>query len=219
MTNNLIGKLKELYKGTGAYVRFYVKTRPRLLKLDYYSQFLPANGLLIDVGCGYGVMANYLALRFPAIQVLGIDLNQKRIAAALKTVDKRKNIAFSLQDARHCALPPCTTVLMTDFLHHIPKQDHEPILRTVFNSLKEEGTLILSEVDPTAKPIYRYWASYLSDRILYPSSKSYFRNPYELNNTLSQIGFNVKVTKPQNRLFAWILYICQKRGVTASDES
>lgn len=210
MGNSLSDKLTKLYAGQSVYVRFYAKARPKLLNLDYYSQFLPHNGLLIDVGCGYGVMANYLSLRFPHSQVIGIDLDHKRIDVALKTVGKRKNITFLLKDARDWAFPSCTGVVMTDFLHHVPRGGQELILRKVFHSLGKGGVLLISEVDPTAKPFYRYWASYLSDRILYPFEKSHFRRPSAWEGYLSLLGFNVKTIKIRDPIFAPALYVCHK---------
>jgi len=210
MGNSLNDKLVELYVGQGIYVRFYVKTRMKLLNLDYYPKFFSHNELLIDVGCGYGVMANYLSLRFPDSQVTGIDLDHKRIDVALKTVGKRENLTFLLKDARDWALPSCTGVIMTDFLHHISRRDQELILHRVFRSLEKGGVLLISEVDPTAKPFHRYWASYLSDRVLYPFSKSHFRKPYEWKSILSSVGFSVKTIKTRNPIFAGIIYVCQK---------
>lgn len=212
MRNILNEKLSGLYAGQSIGVRFYANVRPKLLNLDYYAQFLPDNGLLVDVGCGYGVMANYLALHFPHSQVIGIDLDRKRIDAALKTVGKRKNITFLLKDARDWAFPGCTGVTMTDFLHHVPRSEHEPILRHVFQSLENGGILLILEVDTTAKPFYRYWTSYLSDRVLYPGSRSFFRSPPDLQSSLSNLGFSVKIIKVWNPIFAPVLYICHKQS-------
>jgi len=210
MGNSLSDELGKLYVGSGAYARLYAKARAKLLDLDYYSEFLPRNGLLIDIGCGYGVMANYVSLRFPHSQVIGIDLERKRIDVALKTVDKRENITFLLKDARDWVSPGCTGVIMIDFLHHVPRRDQELILHKVFRSLERGGVLVISEVDPTAKPFHRYWASWLSDRVLYPSSRSYFRTPSDWQEHLSHLGFSVKAIKTRNPLFAGILYVCQK---------
>jgi len=210
MENSLSDKLSKLYAGQGIYVRFYVWARAKILNVDYYPQFFPHNGLLIDVGCGRGVIANYLSLRFPDSQVIGIDLDRKRIDVALKTVGKRKNITFLLKDARDWAFPSCTGVVMTDFLHHISRREQELILHKVFHSLGRGGMLLVSEVDPTAKPFYRYWASCLSDRVLYPFSKSHFRKPYEWENTLSHLGFDVRIVRFRNQIFAGILYVCEK---------
>ena len=210
MGNSLGDKLSKLYAGQGIYVRFYVWARAKFLNLDYCSQFLPHNGLLIDVGCGYGVMANYLSLRFPHSQVIGIDLKHKRIDVALKTVGKRKNITFLLKNVMDWAFPSCAGVAMTDFLHHISRREQELILHKVFHSLGKGEILLILEVDPTTKPFYRYWASYLADRVLYPLSGICYRRPSDWERRLSNLGFSVKTIKIRNPIFAPILYVCHK---------
>ena len=208
--NNVTDQLPELYAGLGIHVRFYVWARAKLLDLDYYAQFLPHNGVLVDIGCGRGVMANYLSLRFPDAQVVGIDLDQERVDVALRTVGKRKNITFLSRDARDWALPDSTGVIMTSFLHHISCRDQELVLSNVFQSLGKGGVLLIGEVDPAARPFYRYWTSWLSDRVLYPFSKSYFRKPRDWEGILSRVGFSMKTIKTRNPIFSGILYVCQK---------
>ena len=207
---SLVSELIRLYNNQNVYVRFYVSTRSRLLKLDYYSEILPSQGLVIDVGSGYGVLANYMSLCVPDRQVLGIDLNSKRIGAALKTIGGRRNISFLTEDAARWTWPSCTGITMTAFLHHVSPPEQEIVLYNAFQSLQKDGVLLISEVDPTAKPSYRYWASYLSDRVLYPLSKTYFRKPSDWENALSCLGLNVRIIKLRNTIFAGILFVCQK---------
>jgi 2-polyprenyl-3-methyl-5-hydroxy-6-metoxy-1,4-benzoquinol methylase len=208
--DSLGSELIRLYNNQDVYIRFYVKARSRLLKLDYYLKFLPRRGLIIDVGCGYGVLANYMSLYLPDSQIIGIDLNIKRIDAALKTIGSRKNINFLAEDATQWVWPDCTGISMTDFLHHVSPPEQEKVLHKAFQSLKKDGVLLISEVDTTAKPAYRYWASYLSDRFLYPLTWSYFRKPSELTGILSRLGFKVETINLSDRIFAGILYICRK---------
>ena len=208
--NSLGNKLIRLYNSQNIYVKFYVKVRSKLLKLDYYLKFLPRRGLIIDVGCGYGVLANYLSLCLPHNQIIGIDLNKKRIGAAIKTIGNRKNISFLVGDVTQWTWPSCTGISMTDFLHHVPPQEQEKVLNKAFQNLDKGGVLLISEVNPTAKPAFRYWASYLSDRFLYPLTWSYFRKPAELTSILSKLGFQVETINISDRIFAGVLYSCRK---------
>lgn len=203
-------ELSSLYESQDAYIRFYVKVRSRLLKLNYYSQFFSRQGLIIDVGCGYGVLANYLSLYLQDNQIMGIDLNSKRIDVALKTIGNRENISFLIKDVTQWTWPCCIGILMTAFLHHVSPPEQEKILNKAFLSLEKDGILLISEVDPNAKPTFRYWASYLSDRFLYPLTWSYFRKSSELISILTEMGFKVEVVNLGGRIFAGILYICHK---------
>lgn len=210
MVNRLVNDLVDLYTGQNIRVRSYVNGRVRILDLDSFTKHLPHEGVLVDIGCGYGVLANYLSLCYPNSQIIGLDLVNDRIKAANKTVGHRTNIMFLLQDARRWSWPGCAGITMTDFLHHIPKHDQQKIIETAFHNLTSGGALVISEVDPTARPLYRYWASYLSDRILYPLSRSYFRKPSEWEGILSHVGFNVKTIRLHKSIFAGILYVGQK---------
>ena len=210
MQSKSITQLAELYTGQGIWVRFYVRARARLLNIHRYPELLPHNGLIIDIGCGYGVLANYLSLHLTNNNILGIDLDHKRIESAIMTVNNRKNITFRVEDAKDSALPNCTGIVMTDFLHHVRRHDQQRIIENAFISLRKGGTLLISEADPGAKPLYRYWASYLSDRILYPLSKSYFRKSEDWENILSGLGFEVETVRLRNPIFAGILFICRK---------
>jgi 2-polyprenyl-3-methyl-5-hydroxy-6-metoxy-1,4-benzoquinol methylase len=210
MTQELDDKVTSLYRGLGIHARLYSTLRIKLLGMDYCRAYLPDTGTLIDVGCGYGLAANYLALSSSQNMVVGIDLNPKRIEIASKTINNRANISFFLKDAVAWAMQDCAGMIMTDFLHHVSYKDQGAILRSAFDNLKAGGVLLISEVDPTAIPIYRYWQSYLADRILYPFSKIYFRKPSEWEGILTNIGFTVLVHRPKQHVFAKVFYISRK---------
>jgi ubiquinone/menaquinone biosynthesis C-methylase UbiE len=211
--NNLRNKLVSLYDDQDTYIKLYANMRSRLLKLNYYLDFLPSHGLIVDVGCGYGILANYLSLCCPDNTVLGIDLDRKRINAATKTIGKRENIFFAAVDATQWDWPSCTGIAMTSFLHHIKTDDQEIVLQKAFQSLEKGGILLILEVNKNEKPLYRYWASYLSDRILYPLSTSYFRESSNWYNILTHLGFHVRTEKLNNPIFSGVLFICQRKEV------
>lgn len=203
----MVSKLSQLYSSQSIYVKLYVATRSKFLKMDYYLHFLPSYGLIIDIGCGYGVLANYIKLSLPNCHVVGIDTDSKRIDIAKSTIGKRDSIDFACRDATELEFPSCSSIIMTDFLHHTHKQ--KEVIINSYKSLKEGGYLIIEEVDPSSNPILKYWISSLSDRILYPHSKSYFRTPEYWVNMLSRIGFIVETIIPPS-IVARIIYICRK---------
>lgn len=212
MADDMIDALCSLYRSHNAYVRLYVSARSRLLSFDHYLEFLPRRGLIIDMGCGYGVLANYLSLCLPHARIVGIDSNKKRIDAARKTIGTRSGIDFLVEDAVQSALPRCTGIAMTDFLHHVAPIDQEVVLHKAFESLDNDGVLLISEVDPGARPVYRYWASYLSDRVLYPLSKSFFRSGSSWRDVLSRLGFSVRIVDLRNPVFGGIALVCRKQS-------
>jgi len=210
MSSDFKKSIKELYSDQNIWVKLHVAVRSWILQLTYYAKFLPQGGLLIDVGCGRGVMANYLSLLFPECHVIGIDLDQVKIRDAVKTVGGRRNIEFFIKDVSNWDVPECQGAIMTDFLHHINGHLQISVLHNVYKSLEKGGVLLITEVDSASRPIYKYWAAYLSDRALYPFSRSYFRKVSEWQYILSSIGFSVKTLTISNSVFAIVLFVCQK---------
>ena len=171
--------------------------------LDYYLQFFPRKGVIVDVGGGYGVLANYFSLNLPDTQIIGVDINSKRIAAASKTIGKRENIEFLAQDIVKWDWPKCTGITMTAFLHHISPANQKLVLDIAYQNLERDGVLLVTEVVPDAKPVYRYWASYLSDAILYPFNKIYFRTSESWHSILHSLNFKAKHYRSCGHMLVW----------------
>src|SRR5579872_7082734 len=96
MPSNAAKHIRSLYAEQSLAVRLYVGLRLSLglLPAESINAHLPADGIIADVGCGYGVLANTLALVDARREVIGIDAHRARIDVARSTVGKRKNIRF-----------------------------------------------------------------------------------------------------------------------------
>ena len=58
------------------------------------NSILPQKGTIIDLGCGDGLVAYYLADHDPKRQVIGIDLNANKINQARSLKPRLKNLQF-----------------------------------------------------------------------------------------------------------------------------
>src|SRR5947209_18095343 len=85
-----LGRVRALYARQSVGVRLYVRLRLAfgLLSADLLNSYLAADGTVVDIGCGYGVLANQLALGHEGRSVLGIDSDPRRIGVARSTVGK-----------------------------------------------------------------------------------------------------------------------------------
>jgi 2-polyprenyl-6-hydroxyphenyl methylase/3-demethylubiquinone-9 3-methyltransferase len=182
--------------------------------MNLFDKFLPDEGAILDLGCGYGVYANYLALKSESRQVLGIDSHSSRIQEAKKTTKNRENIHFEMQDIKRAELVSCNGILMTDFLHHLPFKAQDEILKQAYSILSLQGVCVIGEVDSDYKPFWKYWISYLSDVVLYSfSDKLYFRSSSEMHAILSDIGFIIERIPLKKSVGAGVIYICYKKEV------
>lgn len=210
MLKKIPQKLFDLYSDLGSAVIWYVRLRWRLCPFEQMARYVPLAGTIVDVGCGYGLLSNLLALTSQERDVIGIDLSPKRIGIAQRTVKDRKNIKFLLQDANSLKLEECDVFLMSDFLHHIPYQHQEELLAACYQRLSKKGLLIIEEVDN--RPYWKYQFNIIVDVLLNLRRRIYFRNSSQYLELLSRIGFEIKTETAHKGLpLSDILCLCKKK--------
>ena len=203
-------ELFSLYSDLGAIVTWYARLRWRVCPFEKIAQHVPLKGTIVDVGCGYGLLSNLLALASEEREVIGIDLSPKRIKVAQGTVRDRRNIKFLRQDANSLKVEKCNVFLMSDFLHHLPYQHQDELLALCYQKLSKNGLLIIEEVDD--KPFWKYRFNIIADGLLNLGQRIYFRNSSEYLRLLSSIGFGVKTEVAHKDLpLSDVLYLCKKR--------
>ena len=105
-----------------AYIRWQFSTSPRLFAL--YPSFDPKGKTILEIGCGMGGRAAWLAAS-GAKRVVGIDINQAEIEIAQRlcpalfpeTVGRLEYLA-SAEDA-HLPLGEFDVVLLVDAMEHV----------------------------------------------------------------------------------------------------
>jgi 2-polyprenyl-3-methyl-5-hydroxy-6-metoxy-1,4-benzoquinol methylase len=202
--------LFDFYSSLGLRAVLYARLRWRLCPFEEIERYIPKEGTIIDIGCGYGLLANFLALRSSKRDVTGIDLSVGRIRVAQKTTDNRKKIQFKLMDALDLQLGKYNAVVMSDFLHHLDYEAQEELLARCYQDLPAGSFLIIEEVDN--RPLWKYWFAIMSDKILNVGERQFFRNYREFQKLLQRIGFLVKTKKVDTGIpLSDILFICKKQ--------
>jgi len=136
-------------------------------------RFLPKSTIL-EVGCGDGVISDYIALNYPGSKVLGIDISRKAIAFA--------KLMGRYAEYRHVDLfdinEQYDVVLLIEVLEHIPKASVNPFLRKIRDVLKPGGFLVLSVPTPLLP-------------MLHPGHVQHFTTDL-LVDTLREVGLEIK---------------------------
>lgn len=177
--------------------------RSQMLPLKQIDKLVPSEGKILDLGCGQGVIAKYLA-KTKTREVIGIDKNQERIPKS-----NSRNLEFQYADIRKYPLEDADAIVISDVLHHLNYQDQEKLLAKVARALKKGGILVVKEID--TEEIIRSNLSRLWDFLLYPKDKIFYHNSSDLKKYLESLGFKVIITRP-SRLFpgSTTIYIAKK---------
>jgi uncharacterized protein (DUF2062 family)/SAM-dependent methyltransferase len=124
---------------------------------------LPTGGVLVDVGCGQGLMLALLAEAArdaragtwggpssPPLfdHLVGIETRPKVAALAQRALGDAADIVSA--DARTHPPRQCRAVLFFDVLHMMPFEDQERLLKTLAAALDAGGVMLVREADAAA---------------------------------------------------------------------
>ena len=168
---------------------------------------VPKKGFIIDLGCGYGLLANYLGITSEKREILGVEMNQNRLKFANVGISNTK---FKSGDITKMDIPNVDCIIFTQVLHHLfTYEDQEILLRFCYDKLKPGGTLIICEVGTTPK--WKYLISYMADKVLYPFEKINFIPIENLKMLLKKINFEVEIV-PMHKgsVFSHVTFVGKK---------
>ena len=107
---------------------------------DFFVAHIPTGSRVLDIGCGYGLVARSIAMRVAGSTVVGVELNQSRLAQA-RAGEVPANLSFIEADARY-NLPtsPWDVVVLSNILEHI--EDRVGFLRDILRQVQPKKILI-----------------------------------------------------------------------------
>lgn len=204
--NQNIKKVKQLYSGLGwptafTHIRFFTAPYVPLEKL------VPEKGLIIDLGCGYGIFTNLLGLTFPERQVIGIELDKKKLEFADHQIG---NVTFRCEDATKSSFANADCILLIHLLHHLNfYEEQEKLVKVCYEKLQLGGKLIVCEIG--RKPLWKYTITQFADHILYPGDTIFYRSEKEWISFFKNFGFSVEVIPMhQHKPFSHVTFVCTK---------
>lgn len=102
---------------------------------------IPANGAILDIGCGNGIISRYLG-RY-GYQVQGVDVSEKAIETARK-LNAMPNVRFDVKSAEELKASErkYDAIICSEVLEHL--QDPSSLLRVLYHCLNESGKLIIT---------------------------------------------------------------------------
>ena len=192
------------------YMRFLVMNTRILEEIE---QYVPKNGRVLDVGCGFGLFSLYFAICQEGRSLHSFDLNSKRIhqareSAARLGLDER--IQFENCDVLdYDFVDQVDAVVVLDLLHHVPTRAVPELIGRFYDATTENGLLIIKEVE--SKPLYKAVFAWILDKLMDPKTPVNYYSQEEMTRMLEAHGFDVKCHHLRDILpYPHIMYICRK---------
>lgn len=200
--------------------RLHMIIRWRVCPLPRIASCVPAQGVVVDLGCGHGLFAQLLARAAPDRQVIGIDLDVHKVALAQSLA--LPNLQFIAGDIAEADVPPATAVTILDVFYLVPFDVQDRLLAICAGKLAPGGVIVLKEMAEHLR--WKVWLNWLEEtlavRVLGITEASetangaprfYFRTRAEWLKTLTGLGFAVEAI-PMDRGYyhPHIVYVARK---------
>ncbi len=202
------------YRGS-FFVQLYVRIRMWILGrrfLDEIAQYLPEDGNVLDVGCGFGLAALLFAISKPRRRIKGFDVSPSRIETARRAAERLglTNATFEVAHVESARIAePFDAAYMIDLVHHVPKEAVEPLVASIARNLRPDGTLLIKDL--ATRPRHLAFNAWLLDKVMYRGAPIHQWPVEELRALLQRHFKTVHVHALADVLpFPDVLYICRK---------
>lgn len=199
---------KKLYSGLG-WISFFTSVRFITGSFVQLEKFIPKNGKILDLGCGYGILSNYLTLCSSKRKIIGVDTDYRKIKYANRGY---KNVSLNIGDATKMKYNDFDCVILHNVLHHLNSyQQQDKLIADCIKMLNKNGILFIIEIDK--HPFWKLFLCRITDFLLYKGDPVYYRYKEQMLSLLKSyfLEDKIQVKNLDNNPFPQVLYICQKK--------
>ena len=141
-------KLIRNYIYKGPILEWYTRIKLSLeSNYEWFHNHIPRDATIVDIGCGYGMMAYMLNFTSDSRNILGIDYDNDKIELANNCLSKNDRIRFIAADAVTYDYAPSDVFLLSDVLHYMPEEKQVQLLTRCIECLKPGGQIIIRDAD------------------------------------------------------------------------
>ena len=135
-----------LYKGP--VLEWYMRIKTRLEKnYQPFHELVPAQGRILDIGCGYGFMSYMLSFTSPQREVTGIDYDEEKIETANHCFSKKDRINFVHSDVMGFVFEKYDAIILADVLHYLQPEEQKQLVEKCISNLNPGGMVIIRDGD------------------------------------------------------------------------
>jgi ubiquinone/menaquinone biosynthesis C-methylase UbiE len=132
--------------------------------VELVVQWKPTPNRILEVGCGEGAVTRRLNAAYPDATITAIDITPRIGRLYRRSLDRVKFIQCTVQDIAATEPGQYDLVVLSDVLHHVPREHRQGLLDATRTALAMQGTLVFKDWQRSRGPIH--WLCFASDRWL-----------------------------------------------------
>ena len=142
----------------------YCYTKSIISPILALNRITPDSGNILDIGCGIGFSTHIIALNKGNITVEGIDIDTNKVAVASCYFEDEKK-SFQVADVCHMEIArKYDSIVISDTFYLISPQNQARVIKKTAESLSENGTLIVKEIDSIPK--WKFFVNYIQETFM-----------------------------------------------------
>jgi 1-acyl-sn-glycerol-3-phosphate acyltransferase len=141
-------KLIQSYIYKGPVLEWYLRIKIRLEhNYNFFNDIIPREGVICDIGCGYGFLSAMLKLVSPNREIIALDYDEEKILLARNAFLHVDGLKFEVADISNVELPKSDVFILNDVLHYLPENLQTLCIENCMKQLNEGGKIIIRDAD------------------------------------------------------------------------
>lgn len=210
--SSAIRRAMSRYAGQSLGIRGFVLARHLLAPLAKVLAAVPADGRILDVGCGHGLFANALALGSPRRRVLGVDPSGTKIAVARASAAGLPNVEYVQGTVQDIGERNFDAITILDVLYLLPIEDKLAMLRACRERITPDGIFVVKTND--TRPPWKYRVARLQEQAMTGVGLTmghglYFQSREQIASLLELAGFKPRFVDLNTWLpYPHVMFVC-----------
>jgi SAM-dependent methyltransferase len=139
-------QLLSCYTYKGPVLEWYCRIKTAMEgNYETFHRLLPREGVIYDLGCGYGFASYMLHWSARGRRITGVDYDEDKIAVAQALHLRDADILFEAADLRSYPLNAANAIIITDVLHYLLPEEQDALLARCAAALLPGGILIIRD--------------------------------------------------------------------------
>lgn len=205
-----------LFKTKSLQERLFLWARWKWTPYFKIASFLPFEGKIADLGCGYGLMALALKYQSRARILFGMDHDERRIEAnnILTKEHSIEGVFFETASINDWIAPQkYDGISLIDVAHYFSFDTQKKIFREIYNGLNDDGVFVFRELNrvKTARSFLNQIHEYIFTALgITKAQELHFRDDKGWEELARIVGFEVESFPCRSLWFNDFLFVCKK---------